>query len=73
MYELISEINFNEYRSEFQRNMAAAVREINNSKQIFLLADKTSNIYKVSVEQYEKLLLENVTKDYKQIPVAKLN
>ena len=36
------------------------------SDKVFLKADKTTNIYKVSKEEYNKLLTENITKDYKK-------
>ena len=36
--------------------------EIKQPKNAFVLADKTSNIYKMTTEQHKKLLGENVTK-----------
>ena len=48
--------------------MTADVQQIKASDKIFLLADKTTNIYQVSVDMYKKLILNNVTKDYIQIP-----
>ena len=43
-------------------------QNIKTSDKVFLLADKTTNIYKVSVDLYKKkLILNNVTKDYIQI------
>ena len=73
LYQLMSEIKIDEYRNPFQREIATAVKNINNSDKIFLLADKTTNIYKVSTNEYEKLLLENITKDYKQTAGTTLN
>ena len=36
------------------------------SKEVILSADKTSNLYKMSVEEHNKEMLENVTKQYKK-------
>ena len=33
-----------------------------------ILADKTNNLYEISIENYNKLLLDNVTKSYKKAP-----
>ena len=45
----------------------ADVQNIKTSDKVFLLEDKTTNIYKVSVDLYKKLILNNVTNDYIQI------
>ena len=65
--ELIAGVEFTEARSTYQNKLAKAVSEINKSDKIFLMADKTTGIYKVSPEKYHKLLIENVTKDYKLV------
>ena len=39
---------------------------INSSPDLLVSASKTSNTYKVTTEQYEKLLKENVTKTCKK-------
>ena len=45
--------------------MSDAVSLINKSKNVFLLSDKTTNIYEVSPDFYNKHHLINITKDYK--------
>ena len=35
---------------------------------MFVPADKTTNIYKISVDEYKKLLKDNITSKYKQAP-----
>ena len=47
--------------------MAAAVSHINKSEKVFLFGDKTTNIYEVSTESYDKLLMDNITKDFKVV------
>ena len=69
LIELVSEVKFKDrITNQFQKELRKDVQEIKNSKDIFLLADKTTNIYKVSPENYQKLLTENITKDYKKVP-----
>ena len=65
LYETIANLEFHEFRSEFQNKMADSVAKINKSPNVFLLGDKTSNIYEVSVDFYNKYHLINITKDYK--------
>ena len=72
LFDLIANLNFNEYRTAFQTNMADTVKKIKESQNIFLLGDKTTNIYEVSPDLYEQLLLDNVTKDYVQVTNSKI-
>ena len=66
LFQLVTNIEYRQHtENAFQKELASSVKEINKSDKIFLLADKTTNIYKVSPEQYNKLLTENITKDYK--------
>ena len=37
-----------------------------DSKNIIAFADKTNNFYELEPDRYKKLLLENITKDYKK-------
>ena len=73
LFELISSLKFSHFRSSFQKQLMADVQKIKTSDKVFLLADKTTNIYQVSVDLYKKLILNNVTKDYIQIPEEKVD
>ena len=66
LYDAISNIKFTEYRSPFQQKLKRDVATINKSKNIFVIADKTSNVYEMSTDKYNKLLLDNVTRSYRQ-------
>ena len=67
LYDLISKLEYNDYRSAFQNKMAAAVSHINKSNKVFIFGDKTTNIYEVRPDYYNKLLADNITKDYKLV------
>ena len=45
--------------------MANNLKKINSSPNIFIFADKTRNSYKTSLDTYNKLLHDNITKAYK--------
>ena len=74
VYNLIANVQFHERAAldPFQKNMAAAVKNINKSDKLFIFGDKTSNIYQVSREKYNDLLLNNITKDYRQVNTDKI-
>ena len=64
--EMVNNVEFTNSRSHFQRKLIKDAKDIRNSKDIYLLADKTRNIYQVSEDSYNKLLLDNVTSKYKK-------
>lgn len=63
---LISNVKFNNHRSEFQRKLNKDIRTIKSNSKILVPADKTTNLYAVPVDTYRKLLTENITRDYKK-------
>ena len=66
LYDLIKNIEFKTVRNNFQHQVSRDLRSINNSKKIFVPADKTRNMYGLEPKTYEKLLKDNVTKGYKK-------
>ena len=44
------------------------INKIRKSKNVFVFADKTNNLYEMTPEKYQKLLPKNVTKTYKKAP-----
>ena len=44
------------------------ILNIKSSPDVYALADKTTNIYKLPPQDYRKLLHENITKSYKKSP-----
>ena len=66
VYKLISNIKFHNYTNDFQKQLNNDVNLIKRSNKVFVPADKTTNMYQLDPEQYDKLLLENITKEYKK-------
>ena len=66
MYEMIRSIEFRNSSDEFQKQLAADITKIKETKSLIIPADKTTNFYSMSVEDYEKLLTENISSTYKK-------
>ena len=66
LIELISNVEFSKEKTNFQKQLSKDVTSIKNSKQLYVPADKTNNIYKVEKETYKKLLRENITSHYEK-------
>ena len=64
LFDLIKSIKFRKVRTRFQNKLRSDIKCINDSKNVFVLSDKTGNIYQMDPADYKKLLHENITKDY---------
>ena len=74
LFDLVTNIKYKPHSNNaFQDKLSSIVRDINKSDKVFLMADKTTNIYKVTTDEYNKLLTENITKDYKKTTEQTLN
>ena len=63
---MISALSFNENKSGFQKKLTCDIRKLTSSKKVIVPADKTTNLYALSPEYYEKLLVENISSTYKK-------
>ena len=63
--KLLENIKFRDTKNHFQENLANDLKKINSSDKIFVFADKTRNIYETSLDTYNKILHDNITKTYK--------
>ena len=61
-------IEFQNPPKSFQQKLTADLNSIRSSSNMLISADKNNNLYKISPENYNKLLLDNVTKSYKKTP-----
>ena len=46
--------------------MKSDISDIKSSLNVFVFADKTSNVYKAASREYNKLLKDNIAKSYKK-------
>ncbi len=63
---LIKNIKFSTVQDEFLNKLNDDVNSIRNSSDLLVFADKSTNLYDVSVNKYKSLLKDNITKDYKK-------
>ena len=73
MWDLVDNIRFSNKKTTFQKEMENDIKNIKKSKNVFIKADKTGNIYETSPETYKKMLSENITKDYKKTSLQEIN
>ena len=71
--DMIKNLEFKRVNNEFQSNLRNDIRQIRRSNNLFISADKSRNIYKVSKASYERMMHENVTKTYKKCNTNKSN
>ena len=64
--KIIENIKFRDTKNNFQETLASDLKKINSSHNMFVFADKTRNIYETSLETYNKLLHDNITKTHKR-------
>ena len=73
MMDMIKNLEFKRINNEFQLNLRNDIRQISRSNNLFISADKSRNICKVSKASYERVMHENVTKTYKKCNTNKSN
>ena len=53
-------------RNNFVSKLKDDVKVINNTKEVLVNADKSTNTYKMNKNAYNKYLTQNITKSYKK-------
>ncbi len=66
LYSLPRRIEFGNKTNEFQQRLEEDLLKLKETNELVVEADKTRNFYKMSANEYRKLLHENVKKDYKK-------
>ena len=73
MIDMIKNVEFKSVNNEFQSNLRKDIRQIRRSNNLFISADKSRNVYKVSKASYERMMRENVTRTNKKCNTSKSN
>ena len=63
---LISNFQYSEHRTSFQKKISKDANNIRKSKHVFVMADKTSNVYQIDKTSYNKLMRDSVTSHYEK-------
>ena len=66
LFDLIRKIEFKPVQNNFQTKLKDDIRMIRSTDEIIMSADKSHNKYIVPVEEYKKILNENITKEYRK-------
>ena len=70
LYDMIRSINFKPVRNDFQKKIVEDVNNIKSSENLFNFADKTTDLYEVTPEQYKTILTNKVTKTYRKAELS---
>ena len=62
---MIENIEFRKTLNALQDKLQRDIARVSRSSSVFVQADKKRNLYEVSLEKYNKLLADNITKHYK--------
>ena len=70
LLDLVKKVEFDDNfaRSQFQKKLQEDIGKITKSKKTLTAADKTSNMYRLTKEEHDKLVHNAVTKTYKKAP-----
>ena len=68
LLDIIPNIKFRSVKDTFQKKLKEDIPKIKQSPNVFVFAEKTTNIYGMPEQQHKKLLHDNVTKTYKKAP-----
>ena len=65
-YDLAKSIRFRKTGNKFQQHLNEDIKSIKQSESLYVPADKTTNIYKVKPDDYNKLQIESITAVFKR-------
>ena len=67
IYSMVKNIEFMKDRYDFQDKFKEDTNELRSSKNLYVLADKLANLYKMSDTDHNRLLDNNITSNYRKI------
>ena len=73
LFFMVKSVKYRPKRNAFQLQLARDVDRIKKSHNIFVPTDKTTNMYKLTVSNYKKLLADSVTSTYQKAETSTLD
>ena len=64
LYDMIQNIEFKKVTSNCQAGVSDDVSNIKKNPELLIAPDKTSHLYELTTDEYNKLLTENISKKY---------
>ena len=68
LLELVKPVKFRNRNDKFRNEIKHDINKIKSSLNVFIPADKTTNMYKLTPKEYKNLLRNNVTKTCRKAP-----
>ena len=66
LVKLVRNVTFKPISNNSQDEMKADIDSIKRSQNIYIFADETNNLNETDVKNYNKLLINNISKTYKK-------
>ena len=66
LYDLIQKVEFTNVQNTFQQKLKEDVQSIKSSNNVLVVAGKSTNLYELSRDHYEKLLYDHITQTYQE-------
>ena len=66
LIDIVRNIKFRKGMNNFQSKLKQDLRSINESEKLYIPADKTTNMYKMEKNEYDRILKNSVTSTYKK-------
>ena len=63
---MVRNIEFRKVYNDFQDKLKEDINEICSSKNLFVFVDKSANLYEMSDTDYNRLLSNNITSNYRK-------
>ena len=70
---MVRKIGFKNVKLLFHEQLQNDVKSIRQEPKLSIPADKRNNLYRLAIDEYKKLLTENISKCYKKIDKFSLN
>ena len=68
LYDMVQDIASKKIKSNCQMQLPNDVKNIRKNPKLLIAASKTNNLYEFTTAEYNKMLLENVSKKGKKLP-----
>ena len=66
LFAIVKSIEFKKVKNDFMSELESDLKSVQRSKELFVFADKSNNLYKMPKTKYDKLLYNNITKTYQK-------
>ena len=70
---MVRNIEFKNIKPKFQQQLQNDMKSIKQDPKLLIPADRINNLYRLTTDEYNKLLTENISKSYKRTDKSSLN